>query len=1272
MITAVYENSQKLLLDEPLDDDEIRNQLAPVGFANWQNAHRCLQRLAGLAPQARQALLNGLPALLIALADTANPDKVLINFERFVQSANNPDQLLHYLADNPRGFEILFTLFTGSQFLTEILLRHPAYFEQLVDHKQLAQTKSLAHLRQEAAAVIVPFIREGDSLSGPATGGEKWGDTPQAPRPTGLFSEEKPEGADITPALNALRRFQRQELLRIGTCDLLGLLDLPTVTTQLSHLADSQVEAALALSAHFTQTDPQNFAVIAMGKLGGQEVNYSSDIDLLFVVSAKANNYLRLGQQLIDTLDRATGEGFLYRVDMRLRPWGRSGALVYSVDAHIAYLQKYAGLWERQALLKARPIAGNLSLGQEFIQRAAPIIFNTGGQPVRQEIHNLKQRIEQQLHRRGRGWGEIKLGQGSIRDIEFVTQYLQLVHGDGRSNTPLHAHNTLRALAGLAAAGILSADEHRVLADGYLFLRTVEHHLQLKHYRQTHTLPTDGDALTHLARRLGFRGVEAGKEFTARYRQHSAVIRTVYQRHLANDGHSGGNLMQNSTGPNVLPLLTRMHPSYVATFSQADIEHHARLIERLDEKKLVEVETVPLDDNEHWQVTIVGYDYLGVLSLICGLMFVYGFNIVDGHVFTYGPAPDQPDESPQQQSRSRSRLSSKTAGNASRRKIVDVFTVRPVDANLSTESIEKMWVHYIDDLVTFFQRLHRGEQREAQGELAKQVAVALTHSPSTPAKLYPVDIEIDNESSKRHTVLRIDAPDTVGFLYEFTNALALFGINIRRVIVASAGNRVQDTLYVTDAHRRKITSPKKQRELRVAAVLIKHFTHLLPRSPNPESALLHFREFIGRLFLRPDWPAEIASLEQPDVLSTLARLLGVSDFLWVQHTNLFPLLKDVEALAVQKSKADLREELAITLQQTPKDQDRRAVLNAFKDREMFRIDMRQIEGHITEFGQFSLELTDLTEVVVEAATRLAAEELRTQFGLPRLDNGRECPMTVCGLGKCGGQELGFASDIELMFIYAGNGKTTGPRVITTSEFFNKLVQDVSQIIQAKREGIFEVDLQLRPYGRAGSMAISHDSFRQYFAPDGDAWPYERQALVKLRPIAGDLKFGMQIVSLRDNLIYSGQPFDVPAMRAMRERQLRHLVTAGTTNAKFSPGGLVDVEYLVQGLQITHGHQDPSLRHANTAKTMRALAAANIIPQQDYPPLREAHIFLRRLINALRMVRGNAKDLTVPPPNDEEFAFLARRLDYGHNLARLQEDLTRHTTFVQELNRRLLG
>jgi glutamate-ammonia-ligase adenylyltransferase len=338
---------------------------------------------------------------------------------------------------------------------------------------------------------------------------------------------------------------------------------------------------------------------------------------------------------------------------------------------------------------------------------------------------------------------------------------------------------------------------------------------------------------------------------------------------------------------------------------------------------------------------------------------------------------------------------------------------------------------YRDDLAELLQRVEAGEQHEARGMLARRVAEVLREATGTSATLYPVDIEIDNRASEHYTLLKIDAPDTFGFLYEFTSALAINQVYIARVTVDSAGNRVRDILYVTDSQGQKITAPEKQRALRAATVLIKHFTHLLPHSPNPELAILHFRELLGQLVDRPNWPDALASLERPEVLDALARLLGVSDFLWddflrMQYANLFPVVRDVDELAAARSKPGLQTALRVALQAAPDASARRDVLNAFKDREMFRVDMRNILGHITRFGQFSAELTDLAEVVVEAAYQLCLDELQGRYGVPCLTDGRPCPMSVCALGKCGGRELGFASDIELMFIFAGNGQTAGP------------------------------------------------------------------------------------------------------------------------------------------------------------------------------------------------------------------------------------------------------
>ena len=1173
------------------------------------------------------------PHLSVALASAADPQRSLIYLERLLEKADA--SLLPLLVKNPRLIESLVTIFSGSQFLTEIILRNPENLNLLRYRKSLTQRKGAKQIQSEVTAAI------------------------------GAIPDEA--------KLNAIRLYQRGELLRIGASDLLALYDLRTVTQQLSNLADGLVWACLELASRQSGISANDFVVIALGKHGAEELNYSSDIDLLFVTAYDPIEKIKLAERLINNIGGVTSEGFLYRVDMRLRPWGRDGFLVTTLDSYLQYIQQHAHLWEKQALLKARPIAGDISLGEKLLGYAEPLIFSHTPEEVRASVFAMKQRTEQILQQKGRDWGEVKLGEGSIRDMEFVVQYLQLAHGDQYPD--LRGRATLQILPRLARHHLLTNEETRILTDGYTFMRTIEHYIQVMHYQQTYSMPSDPDALALLAGRLGFSNAKA---LIHRYDEHRKAIRAVYLRRV-------GNEPVTETPPQVVQHIARLGADYVDSFSSDEIQHHANLARGINEEKLAIVEAQPLDKNT-WRVTVIGYDYPGELSVICGLFFVFGFNIADGNAFTYEPISDPQTSAYAQMSLNRlhatqrlphRRRASSTSEPDTRRKIVDVFTVRSILPDPPDDSI---WESYTNDLHHLLRMMRAGERREARGELAVRAGQVYQNVSSRLPFLLPINIEIDNDADERYTILRIDTPDTFGFLYEITNALALTRTYIARTIVQSVGLRAQDILHVTDQNGQKITALEKQRELRAAVVLIKHFTHLLPYSPNPSTALLHFREFLAQLFQRSNWPDEIASIERPDVLNALARLLGVSNFLWedflrMQYANLFPVVKDMDALSASKPKAQLASELASALEnkkvgdiQYP---DWRATLNAFKDRELFRIDMRHILGLTKEFDDFSFELTDLAEVTLCTALARCGLELCAIYGGPFLENGQPCGFSLLALGKCGGRELGFASDIELMFVYAGSGSTNGAKVVTAAEYFEQLVRSVINTIQTRQEGIFQIDLQLRPYGKAGSMAVPLDSFRRYYAPDGAAWAYERQSLVKLRPIAGDAELGEELCKLRDSYAYESGPFDLTAMRAMRERQLRHLVTGGTFNAKFSPGGLVDVEYLIQGLQINHGAQNSTLRLTNMREAMSAMHDAGILSDDDYTRLRKAHTFLRWLVDSLRVVRGNAKDVTVPPFGSEEFVFLARRLRYEMDVEHLRDDLARYVADVQEMNTRLL-
>jgi glutamate-ammonia-ligase adenylyltransferase len=697
----------------------------------------------------------------------------------------------------------------------------------------------------------------------------------------------------------------------------------------------------------------------------------------------------------------------------------------------------------------------------------------------------------------------------------------------------------------------------------------------------------------------------------------------------------------------------------------------------LNDDNLIELEVKPLDSKNEWLLTLVGYDYTGELSLICGLLFVYGLNIEDGFLLTeeFKEAASKSSRQTRKLNfRQRRRIAQTLRTKKTNRRIADVFRVSAARKKLNPD----MWPEYERELRGYIEQLRDKKHQEVQAHLAKRVALAIRSAETGPKTLLPVEIDIDNGASEEFTVLRINAADTIGFLYELSNALSLNGIHISRVHISSLGRRIHDTLFVTDLHGNKIVAPEKQQQLRAAVVLVKHFTHILPQLPNPESALMHFREFVSQLFTRESWTSELASIERPEVLNSLAKLLGASDFLWqdflrMQHGNLFPVVENLGALGVAKSKEQLHKQMLHELSACTDFVQRREVLNTFKDREMFRIDMRYIQRIIPEFWLFSVELTHLGEIVLETAFQICYEKLREELGEPRTNDGNLCAICMCGLGKFGGREIGFASDIELMILYEGQGETVGGKVSsTTSEFVEKLIREILQAIKAKREGIFELDLRLRPYGKGSPLGVSYDSFERYFHPDGPAWNFERQALVRLRPIAGDLTFGAKIERLRDSYVYNGTRFDIAAMRAMREKQVLQLVQGGSINAKFSAGALVDIEYLVQGLQIMHGHDKPELRQPNTGASLASLLRIGFISTEDYVTLQQALDFLRRLIQGLRIVRGNAKDLTVPDVDSDQFAFLARRLGYEADVKKLQEDIQRQMANVRDVSRKLLG
>ena len=529
-----------------------------------------------------------------------------------------------------------------------------------------------------------------------------------------------------------------------------------------------------------------------------------------------------------------------------------------------------------------------------------------------------------------------------------------------------------------------------------------------------------------------------------------------------------------------------------------------------------------------------------------------------------------------------------------------------------------------------------------------------------------MQVAIDNEASPDWTVVHIAAEDTPGFLYSLSNALAMRDFYLHRVNIRSVRGKVQDELCL-GRRGGKITSDEGQQELRLIVVLIKQFTNFLTAAPDPAKALQHFDQFLDRLAGSASLGANLDWLSEDGTLQALATMLGSSDFLWedflrMQHANLLPVLREMQATEQPVDAATLRQRLADAVQAADSPTARKVALNTFKDREMFRVDLRHLQHADLPFGVFADELTDLAEVVVAGALDVAQTDLGERYGRPLLEDGQPCPFALFALGKFGGRELGYASDIEMLCVYGGSGATSGPQRLANTEYATLLVQHLRDLIVARQSGIFEIDLRLRPHGAQGPLATSREIFQVYYSSEGQAADFERQALIKLRWVAGDPELGRQVEAWRDHYVYSAAPFDLEAAAALRERQIAELTTPGQIDSKYGRGGLVEAEYTAQYLQLQHGHRLPELRIPSTLRAIEALRKAGVLADGDADELAEGYRFLRRLIDAQRIVRGHARDLVLPPLESDEFLFLARRLGYWEEddaTAQLAADIEAH-------------
>ncbi|MBF0439839.1 MAG: bifunctional [glutamate--ammonia ligase]-adenylyl-L-tyrosine phosphorylase/[glutamate--ammonia-ligase] adenylyltransferase [Magnetococcales bacterium] len=369
-----------------------------------------------------------------------------------------------------------------------------------------------------------------------------------------------------------LRRHKHRTFLGIGLRDLTGEATLQETTSGLSALADASLEAGYRwlnrwLSQRhghpMTQTEqgrqPARFVILGMGKLGAQELNFSSDVDLIYLYDDDRGGtdgsrplsikeyFNRLGRELIRLLSESTSEGMVFRIDLRLRPEGETGDLTLSRRSAEIYYESWGRTWERAAMIKARPVAGDYSLGEQFLQNLRPFVYRRYLDfAALDAIREMKRQIDQKIAARQDYHHNVKLGYGGIREIEFFVQCQQLIHGG--KNPSLREKQTETVLLKLVAANLLPAKSANALITNYRFLRTVEHRLQIERERQTHSIPEDPIAFLALAKRMGF---ATAASFRARLTEVVEEVHGIYGQLF----FEGELTQQEKNNPTVLALL---------------------------------------------------------------------------------------------------------------------------------------------------------------------------------------------------------------------------------------------------------------------------------------------------------------------------------------------------------------------------------------------------------------------------------------------------------------------------------------------------------------------------------------------------------------------------------------------------------------------------------------------------------------------------------------------------------------------------------------------
>ncbi|HEV7145761.1 MAG TPA: bifunctional [glutamine synthetase] adenylyltransferase/[glutamine synthetase]-adenylyl-L-tyrosine phosphorylase [Pedococcus sp.] len=500
--------------------------LARRGFADPGRAAQLLgdRALAGLVDPFDDVFSDGLPD---ALAVVADPDLALLSLVRLMDALRRSEPSRRD-AESGAGREVsgliaalrhpgpardrLLAVLGASSALGDHLVTHPEHWRSVADAAPMLPEQRVRELVKAVSAAIEAVDVNGETV----------------------------RASGETAAYDALRIGYRRQLLGISALDLTSpepMGALPAAARGLADLAEAALEAALVIARAEVGDEAElcDFAVIGMGKTGGRELNYVSDVDVIFVAEPRPGvdeataitAATALATHLMRACATSTGQGTLWPVDAALRPEGKNGPLVRTIESHRLYYERWAKTWEFQALLKARPVAGDRTLAQAYLDAVRPMVWQAASREhFVEDVQAMRRRVEQHVPP-AEADRQLKLGPGGLRDVEFSVQLLQLVHG--RSDDSLRSGTTLEALEALAQGGYVGREDAATLEAAYRLLRTLEHRIQLFRLRRTHLMPTAEPDLRRLGRALGHRS-DPAKAVVAQWQAQAREVRRIHER----------------------------------------------------------------------------------------------------------------------------------------------------------------------------------------------------------------------------------------------------------------------------------------------------------------------------------------------------------------------------------------------------------------------------------------------------------------------------------------------------------------------------------------------------------------------------------------------------------------------------------------------------------------------------------------------------------------------------------------------------------------------